>query len=101
ASAGTFTLPEEQAEALAREDSPAFVAPAFQAGAALASAGDALLAAFRSGGGVAREAYAPDLTEATGRVARARYREPLLRRWLGALEGVTARLQAGASVADL
>ena len=90
ASARTFTLPEEQAEALAREDGPAFVGAAFQAAAGLASARDALLAAFRSGGGVAREAYSPELAEATGRVARARYREALLRRWLGVLEGATA-----------
>lgn len=101
ARAGTFTLPEEQAEALARDDSPAFVGAAFQAAAGLASARDALVAAFRSGGGVAREAYAPELAEATGRVARARYREALLRRWLGVLEGATARLEAGGSVADL
>jgi ubiquinone/menaquinone biosynthesis C-methylase UbiE len=38
---------------------------------------------------------------ATGRVARARYTEPLLRRWLDAMPGMTARLEAGASAADV
>ena len=100
-SVGTFALSEEQALALAREDSPSFVAAAFQAAAGLASARQALADAFRSGQGVPREAYAPELAEATGRIARARYSESLLRRWVGALPGMTARLDAGASVADL
>jgi SAM-dependent methyltransferase len=98
---GTFTLPEEQALALAREDDPAFVAAVFQAAAGLASAQGALADAFRTGSGVPREAYSPELAEATGRVARARYGEGLLRRWLDAMPGMTARLEAGASVADL
>jgi SAM-dependent methyltransferase len=99
--AGTFTLPEEQAAALAREDGPAFVAGAFRAAAGLASAQDALAGAFRTGMGVPRTAYSPELSEATGRIARARYGEGLLRRWLDAMPGMTARLEAGASVADL
>lgn len=98
---GTFTLPEEQAMALAREDGPAFVGAAFCAAAGLASGQDALADAFRTGRGVAREAYSAELAEATGRIARARYSEALLRRWLDAMPGVTARLEAGASVADL
>jgi SAM-dependent methyltransferase len=98
---GTFALSEEQAVALAREDSPAFVAAAFQAAAGLASARDAVADAFRSGRGVPREAYGPELAEATGRIARTRYSEGLLRRWLGAVPGIIARLEAGASVADL
>jgi SAM-dependent methyltransferase len=98
---GTFTLPDEQAQALAREDSPAFVAAVFQAAAGLASAREALADAFRSGRGVPREAYAAELAEATGRVARARYGEGLLRRWLGALPGMIARLEDGGKMADL
>ena len=98
---GTFTLPEEHALALAREDGPAFVGAAFRGAAGLASAQDELADAFRTGGGVPREAYSPELAEATGRIARARYGEGLLRRWLDALPGMTARLEAGASVADV
>ena len=98
---GTFTLPEEQAMALAREDGPASVAAVFQGAAGLASARDALAGAFRSGSGVPREAYSAELAAATGRVARARYTEALLRRWLDAMPGMTARLEAGASVADV
>jgi SAM-dependent methyltransferase len=98
---GTFSLPEEQAQALAREDSPAFVVAVFRAAAGLASAQDALADAFRSGRGVPREAYGPELADATGRVARARYTESLLRRWLGTMPGTIARLETGASVTDL
>ena len=101
AASGTFTLPEEQAAALAREDGPASMAAVFQGAAGLASARDALADAFRSGRGVPREAYSAELAEATGRVARARYTEALLRRWLDAMPGMTARLEAGASAADV
>jgi SAM-dependent methyltransferase len=101
AASGTFTLPEEQAMALARDDGPAAMAAVFQAAAGLASAREALADAFRSGRGVPREAYPADLAVATGRVARARYTEPLLRRWLDAMPGMTARLEAGASAADV
>ena len=99
--AGAFTLPEEQALALADEQSRAFVAAAFQAAAGLAGVHDRLAAAFRSGGGIPHEAYGPGVAEGMARTSRACYGEDLLRRWLAALEGMTARLEAGASVADL
>jgi hypothetical protein len=98
---GTFTLPEEQAMALARDDGPAAHGAAFQAaGGAGQRAGRPPRRVPKRGRRGAR-GLLPELAEATGRVARARYREPLLRRWLGDLEGVAARLQAGGSVADL
>ena len=100
AASRTFTLPEEQAAALAREDGPAMAA-VFQGAAGLASARDELADAFRSGRGVPREAYSAELAEAPGRVARARYPEALLRRWLDSMPGMTARLEAGATVADV
>ena len=101
ARSGTFTLPEEQALALARDDSPASVAGAFRVAAALAAAQEPLAAAFRTGAGVPREAYGPEVAAGMARASRARYGADLLRRWLDAMPGVTARLLAGASVADL
>jgi len=98
---GAFVLPEEQALALAGEESPAFVAAAFQVAAGLARLQDPLATAFRSGRGVPRDAYGPAVALGMARTSRARYREDLLRRWVGALPGMTARLEAGASVADL
>lgn len=98
---GTFTLPDEQALALARDDAPSFVAAAFRAAAGLASAQEAVADAYRTGRGVPREAYDPGLGEATGRIARARYGEGLLRRWLGELPGMVERLEPGGAVADL
>src|SRR6185295_2267577 len=49
APSGTFTLPEEQALALAADDSPASMAGAFRVAAALGAAQEPLLAAFRTG----------------------------------------------------
>src|SRR6185295_558581 len=51
AASETFTLPEEPAMALARDDGPAAMAAVFQASAGLAGARDALADAFRSGRG--------------------------------------------------
>lgn len=98
---GAFTLPEEQALALARDDSPACVAGAFRVAAALAGAQEPLAAAFRSGSGVPREAYGGEVGAGMARVSRARYGPDLLRRWLGAMPGMTARLESGGSAADL
>jgi SAM-dependent methyltransferase len=98
---GAFTLPEEQARVLARDDSPACVAGAFRVAAALAAAQDPLAAAFRTGAGVPRGAYGPEVAAGMARAARARYGPDLLRRWLDAITGLSARLLSGASVADL
>jgi SAM-dependent methyltransferase len=98
---GAFTLPEEHAVALAREDHPASVAGAFRAAAALAASQEALAGAFRTGAGVPREAYGAEVGAGMARASRARYDEPLLRRWLGALPGVTARLESGGTVVDV
>ena len=98
---GAFTLPEEQAAALAREDGPASLAGAFRVAADLAAVQEPLAAAFRTGGGVPRAAYGEGVAEGMARASRARYGEDLLRRWLGAMPDVVARLDAGGRVADL
>ena len=98
---GAFTLPEEHALALARDDSPASMAGAFRVAAALAASQEALAGAFRTGAGVPREAYGPEVAAGMARASRARYDEALLRRWLGALPGVAARLESGGTAADL
>jgi SAM-dependent methyltransferase len=101
ARSGAFTLPEEQALALARDDSPAGLAGAFRVAAALAAAQEPLAGAFRTGGGVPRDAYGPEVAAGMARISRARYSEGLLRRWLDAVPGLGARLDSGASVADV
>ena len=98
--AGTFLLPEEHAEVLARDESPSLVAGAFRVAAALVKNEARVAEAFRSGAGVPAESY-DEVAEGMERTSRARLGAELLTRWIPALAGLPARLEAGASVADV
>jgi ubiquinone/menaquinone biosynthesis C-methylase UbiE len=98
--AGTFALPDEHAEALAREASPSLVAGAFRVAAGLMRNEARVAEAFRGGGGVPAESYGDDVGEGMERTARARLGVEL-QRWIAALPGIGARLEAGASAADV
>lgn len=99
--AGTFELPEEHAEALAREQSPSLLAGSFRVAAGLVKSEAQVADAFRSGGGVPAESYGREVAEGMERTSRARLAAELLQRWIPALAGVAARLEAGASAADV
>jgi len=57
--------------------------------------------AFREGGGVPYAAYQPDFTSLMDGRSRPRYREFLFSKYLGAVDGLTQRLEAGLRVADV
>lgn len=98
---GFFVLPEEQAMALALEDSPAYMAGGAAVIAALFHDKDKLVAAMRGDGGLAWGDHHPCMFSGTERFFRPGYRTFLVADWLPALEGVVAKLQAGAKVADV
>ncbi|WP_129971877.1 class I SAM-dependent methyltransferase [Pseudomonas sp. SWI36] len=98
---GSFVLPEEQAMALALEDSPAYMAGGAAVVAALFHDKDKLVAAMRGDGGLAWGDHHPCMFSGTERFFRPGYRTFLVADWLPALEGVVAKLQAGAKVADV
>ncbi|MGE8046990.1 class I SAM-dependent methyltransferase [Pseudomonas monteilii] len=98
---GLFVLPEEQAMALALEDSPAYMAGGAAVIAALFHDKDKLVAAMRGDGGLAWGDHHPCMFSGTERFFRPGYRTFLVAEWLPALEGVVAKLQAGAKVADV
>ena len=98
---GAFTLPEEQALVLAMPDSRAFLPGAFQMATALVRLGDTVAEAFRTGAGIASDAWEPAFREGMDRCARAKYETHLLRSWIPALPGMAERLEAGASAADV
>ncbi|MDF9618147.1 class I SAM-dependent methyltransferase [Pseudomonas entomophila] len=98
---GSFTLPEEQALALALEDSPAYMAGGAAVLAALFHDKDKLVAAMRGDGGLAWGDHHPCMFSGTERFFRPGYRTFLVADWLPALDGVVAKLQAGAQVADV
>ncbi|MCB2252237.1 methyltransferase domain-containing protein [Pseudomonas chlororaphis] len=98
---GQFRLPEEQALALAVEDSPVYVAGGAVVVAALFHDKDKLLAAMRGDGALAWGDHHPCMFSGTERFFRPGYRAHLVAEWLPALEGVVDKLRAGAKVADI
>lgn len=101
APSGRYTLPPEQAFALADDDSPASVAGAFSVARAMWSALDEMEVNFRTGGGLEWGHQHPALFEGTERFFRAGYIGNLIGSWIPALDGVQAKLAAGAKVADV
>ena len=96
-----FTLPDEQAMALAVDDSPAFIPGAFQVIAAAIADEPKIRAAFKSGVGVGWHEHDHGLFEGTERFFRPSYAANLISAWLPALDGVEAKLKTGAKVADV
>jgi len=98
---GKYTLPPEQALALADESSPAFVPGLFQVTQAMWSGEPRMLENFRTGGGFEWGQQHPCLFEGTERFFRSGYIGNLLGSWIPALDGVAKKLEAGGKVADV
>ena len=97
----TYELPPEHALALADEESPAFLAGFFQIAAATVRDAPRLVDAFRSGAGLGWHEHDEDVFHGCERFFRTSYRTNLVPAWIPALDGVEAKLRAGASVADV
>jgi SAM-dependent methyltransferase len=98
-----YSLPEGHEEPLLAESSLSYVAPMAQAVVACVRPIDALMAAFRSGGGVPYADYGVDLHEGQARFTRPMFENLLAAEWLPAVSDVHERLQADppARVADV
>jgi SAM-dependent methyltransferase len=97
----TFTLPPEQAFTLANDDSPAAFAGAFQLALSALRDAPSVGARFRTGEGLGWHEHDHGLFEGTERFFRPGYAANLVSAWIPALEGVEAKLRAGALVADV
>lgn len=97
----TFSLSEEQAFALAEEGSPAFIPGAFQIAVAQFKAIPKIMQVMRTGLGMGWHEHDASLFHGTERFFRPGYAANLVSNWIPALEGVEAKLTAGASVADV
>jgi SAM-dependent methyltransferase len=98
---GRFFLSEEQEFALAHEDNPVYLPGAFQVMVAAVKDEPKVTEAFRSGTGVGWHEHDPDLFAGTERFFRPGYAANLVASWIPALDGVQAKLEAGAEVADV
>ncbi len=97
----TYTLPPEQATALADENSPFFIGGAWEVIAAVFKAEPRMAENFRTGRGLDWGEHDCRLFSGTERFFRPNYRGNLVSSWIPALEGVEAKLKAGAKVADV
>jgi SAM-dependent methyltransferase len=98
---GRFRLSEEQAMALAHEDSPVYVAGGAVVLASLFLDKDKVLEAMRGDGALAWGDHHPCLFSGTERFFRPGYKAHLVAEWLPALDGVVQKLERGARVADV
>jgi SAM-dependent methyltransferase len=96
-----FSLSEEQAFALAQEGSPAFIPGAFDIAVAQFKAIPKMISTFRTGLGLGWHEHDAALFHGTERFFRPGYAANLVSSWIPALDGVEARLKAGAAVADI
>ena len=97
----SFTLPNEQAFALAMEDSPAYLPGAFHIVSAVIKDESKLLEAFRTGDGVGWDEHDTALFEGTEKFFRPNYAANLISSWIPALTGIEEKLKQGARVADV
>ncbi|HEY2108765.1 MAG TPA: class I SAM-dependent methyltransferase [Candidatus Acidoferrales bacterium] len=101
AASGKYTLPPEQALALADETSPVFLPGFFEVVAACVKDEPKITDAFRSGKGVGWHEHDHGLFAGTERFFRPNYRAHLISEWIPALGDTEAKLKAGAKVADV
>jgi SAM-dependent methyltransferase len=100
-SSAKFSMSPEQAMVFADEESPVFMGAVGDLVAATILDEPKISQAFRTGKGVGWNERSTCLFCGTARFFRTSYKHHLVQEWLPALEGVIAKLEAGAVVADV
>jgi 2-polyprenyl-3-methyl-5-hydroxy-6-metoxy-1,4-benzoquinol methylase len=98
---GRFSLPDEHAIPLTDETSPACVIGAFETALGSVYATDTIAERFRTGEGFAWGAHDQHVLGGCERFFRPGYLNNLTSAWIPALDGVDAKLAAGARIADV
>ncbi len=98
---GRYSLPPAHAACLADDESPACVLGAFQGMTAAMRATGKVAEGFKSGHGVGWHEHDPELFIGVERFFRPGYNTHLVSEWIPALDGVQAKLERGARVADV
>jgi SAM-dependent methyltransferase len=101
AASDRYFLNDEQRLCLADDDGPFDVPAAFNVVQAMFHAQPRALANFRSGEGMEWGDHHECLFRGTERFFRASYKANLIESWMPALDGVVAKLERGARVADV
>ena len=98
---GKFSLSEEQAFALATEDSPAYLPGAFELALGSLAAVPRIAESFRTGSGMGWHEHDAGVFHGCEKFFRPGYAANLVSSWIPALTGVKEKLDAGARVADV
>jgi len=98
---GKFSLSEEQAFTLANEDSPAYLPGAFELALGSLAAVPRITEAFRTGAGMGWHEHTDEVFHGCEKFFRPGYAANLVSTWIPSLNGVQAKLEAGARVADV
>ena len=96
-----FSLNDEQAFTMANEQSPAYLPGAFQLALGALAAVPRIADSFRSGAGMGWHEHNENVFHGCEKFFRPGYAANLVSSWIPALEGVKAKLEAGARVADV
>jgi len=96
-----FSLSEEQAFTLAKEDSPAYLPGAFQLALGSLTAVPRIAECFRTGAGMGWHEHDDGVFHGCEKFFRPGYAANLVSSWIPALKDVKEKLEAGARVADV
>ena len=99
--ADRYYLTDEQAFVLADENSPMFVGGAFHMTTPSVLNTPRILDAFRNGGGIPYAEIGHEVGCAIERFFEPGYRHFMVNQWFAAVEGLNAKLEAGANVLDV
>ncbi|WP_263416508.1 class I SAM-dependent methyltransferase [Terriglobus albidus] len=101
ASTERFSLTPEQAFTLATEDSPAYLPGAFELALGSLAAVPRIADSFRTGAGMGWGEHVEGVFHGCEKFFRPGYAANLISSWIPALQGVQAKLEQGARVADV
>src|SRR5499427_4543814 len=96
-----FSLTQEQAFTLAKEDSPAYLPGAFELCLGSLAAVPRITESFRTGAGMGWHEHADGVFHGCEKFFRPGYVANLVSAWIPALEDVKGKLESGARVADV
>ena len=96
-----FSLSPEQAFTLATEDSPAYLPGAFELALGSLAAVPRIAESFRTGAGMGWHEHVEGVFHGCEKFFRPGYAANLVNSWIPALQGVQAKLERGARVADV
>lgn len=96
-----FSLTEEQAFTLAREDSPAYLPGAFELALGSLAAVPRITESFRNGAGMGWHEHADGVYHGCEKFFRPGYAANLVPSWIPSLQGMQQKLDADAKVADV